>query len=149
MGAKMNVVNMSIWIFHIYWNLKTTHTIQIIMSITLEQMRKDYKDDKDIMNELTNSPEAVIDFDRTWNGKFEFVRCGECNGPMLGHRAEKCRKNNGYEEALVKKYETQMRSSLRIREIAISHINKQKMAEMTYKQEIETKLAQNLPAKTN
>ena len=62
------------------------------MSITLEQMRKDYKDDSDIMNELTNSPEAVIDFDRTWNGKFEFVRCGECNGPMLGHRAEKCRK---------------------------------------------------------
>jgi hypothetical protein len=112
-------------------------------------MRKDYKDDKDIMNELTNSPEAVIDFDRTWNGKFEFVRCGECNGPMLGHRAEKCRKNNGYEEALVKKYETQMRSSLRIRETVISHINKQKMAEMTYKQEIEMKLAQNLPAKTN
>ena len=60
-----------------------------IMSMTLENMRKDYKDDADIMNELTNSPEAVIDFDRTWNGKFEFVRCGECNGPMLGHRAEK------------------------------------------------------------
>ena len=85
----MNVENMSIWISYLYWNLKTTHQLQIIMSITLEQMRKDYKDDSDIMNELTNSPEAVIDFDRTWNGKFEFVRCGECNGPMLGHRAEK------------------------------------------------------------
>merc|ERR1711942_513358 len=140
MGAKMNVVNMSIWIFHIYWNLKTTHTIQIIMSITLEQMKKDYKDDKDIMNELTNNLEAVIDFDRTWNGKFEFVRCGECNGPMLGHRAEKCRKTDGYEEALVKKYETKMRSSLSIRDTVISYIYKQKMADMAFKQDREIEL---------
>ncbi len=35
---------------------------------------------------------------------------------MLGHRAEKCRKNNGYEEALVRKYETSLRSSLKIRD---------------------------------
>ena len=145
----MNVVNMSIWIFHLYWNLKTTHQLQIRMSITLEQMRKDYKDDKDIMNELTNSPEAVINFDRTWNGRFEFVRCGECNGPMLGHRAEKCKKMNRYEEALVKIYETTMRSSLSIRETVISYINKQKMAEITYKQDREMELAKSLPARTN
>lgn len=103
------------------------------MSTTLEAMRKDYKDDADIINELTNSPEAVIDFDRTWNGRYEFVRCGECNGPMLGHRAEKCRKNNGYEEALVKKYETSLRSTLKIRQIVISYINKQKMTEIEFK----------------
>ena len=83
------------------------------MSTTLETMRKDYKDDADIMNELTNSPEAVIDFDRTWNGKFEFVRCGECNGPMLEHRAEKSRKNDGYNDAIVRKYETSLRSSVK------------------------------------
>ena len=57
-----------------------------------------------------------MDFDRTWNGKYEFVRCGECNGPMLGYIAEKCRKSNGYEEVLVKKYETTLRNSLKIRE---------------------------------
>ena len=122
---------------------------KIIMSMTLETMRKDYKDDADIINELTNSPEAVIDFDRTWNGKYEFVRCGECNGPMLGHRAEKCRKNNGYEEALVKRYETSLKSVLTVREIIIAYINKQKMAEMAYKQEIEIELAKKLPAKTS
>ena len=74
------------------------------MMTTLETMRKEYKDEADIINGLTNSPEAVVDSDRTWNGKYEFVRCGECNGPMLGDRAEKYRKNNGYEEVLVKKY---------------------------------------------
>ena len=50
-------------------------------------MRKDYKGDPDMINKLTNALEVVVDFDRTWNGKYEFVRCGECNGPMLGHRS--------------------------------------------------------------
>ena len=37
---------------------------------------------------------------------------------MLGHRAEKCRQNeNGYYETVVKKYETQRRSTKKIREI--------------------------------
>ena len=58
---------------------------------TLEMMRKNYKNDADIVNELTNTAEMVVDFDRTWNGKYEFVRCAECNGPILGHRAESLR----------------------------------------------------------
>ena len=119
------------------------------MSTTLEEMRKDYLNDADIIIELTNTPEAVVDFDRTWNGKYEFVRCGECNGPMLGHRAEKCRKNEGYEEAIVKKYETRMRSALKIREVIISYINKQKIAEIEFRQDREIELAKHLPAKTN
>ena len=100
------------------------------MSVTLETMRKDYKSDDDIVDELIQTPEAVVDFDWTWNGKYEFVRCRECNGPMLGHRAEKCRKNSGYEEAVVKKYETSLRSSLKVREILITYMNKQKKSEM-------------------
>ena len=40
--------------------------------MTLEMMRKNYKDDADIINELTNAAETVMDFDRTWNGKYEF-----------------------------------------------------------------------------
>ena len=55
----------------------------------IETMRKDYKSDEDIIDELMKTPEAVVDFDRTWNGRYEFVRCGDCNGPMLGHREEK------------------------------------------------------------
>ena len=85
------------------------------MSVTLETMRKDYKSDEDIIDEFMKTPEVVVDFERTWNGKYEFVICGECNGPMVGHTAEKCRKNDGYEDALVRKYETQMRSSVSIK----------------------------------
>ena len=100
----------------------------------MEEMRKDYLSDTDIILELKNTPEAVIDFDRSWNGRYEFVKCGECNGPMLGHRVEKCRKRDGYEESLVRKYETSMRSAPRIRELLIAYMNKQKIAEMEYKQ---------------
>ena len=92
-----------------------------IMMMTLEMMRKDYKDDADIINELTNAPETVVDFDRTWNGRYEFVRCEECNGPVLGHRAEKCRKV----------------------------INANKMAEIPFKQDRELELARAIPAKTS
>ena len=49
------------------------------------------------------TPEAVVDFDRTWNGRYEFVRCRDCNGPMLGPREEKYRhKEGGYDEETVK-----------------------------------------------
>ena len=76
------------------------------MCVTLETMQKDYKIDEDIINKLMKTPEDVIDFDRTWNGSCSFVRCGECNGPMLGHRAEKCRKlGDSYDENVVKKFE--------------------------------------------
>ena len=36
-----------------------------IRMTTLEMMRKNYKDDADIINELTNAAEMVVDFDRT------------------------------------------------------------------------------------
>ena len=65
------------------------------MSVDLETMRKDYKPNADIVNDLIKTPEDVVDFDRTWNGAYTFVKCGECNGPMLGYRAEKCRKLGG------------------------------------------------------
>ena len=73
------------------------------MSVAMEAMRKDYKSDENIIDELMKTPEAVVDFDRTWNGRYEFVRCGDCNGPMLGHREEKCRhKEGGFDEETVK-----------------------------------------------
>ena len=60
----------------------------------IETMKKDYKSDEDIIDELMKTPEAVVDFDRTWNGRYEFMRCGDCDGPMLGYREEK-RRNPG------------------------------------------------------
>ena len=55
----------------------------------MEAMRKDYKSDEDVFDELMKNTENVIDFDRTWNGKYEYVSCGNCNGPMLRHREKK------------------------------------------------------------
>ena len=102
----------------------------------MEAMRNDYKSDEDILDELMKTPEAVIDFDRTWNGKYEFVRCGNCNGPMLGHREEKCReKDKVYTGDIVKRYENNMRSCVAMRNILIQYIHKQKKEEMDYKQD--------------
>ena len=36
----------------------------------MEAMRKDYKSDEDIFDELMKTPEAVVDFDRIWNGRY-------------------------------------------------------------------------------
>ena len=119
------------------------------MTTILETMRKDCKDDADIINELTNTPEVVVDFDRTCNGKYEFVRCGECNGPMLGNIAEKCSKNYGYEDAIVRKYETSMRSLVNIRNILNTYMDTKRKQELDYKQEREIELAKGLPAKTS
>ena len=121
-----------------------------IRMTTLEMMRKNYKDDADIINELTNGAETVLDFDRTWNGKYEFLRCAECNGPILGHRAEKCRQGgDGYDEALVKKFETSFRGNVKFREIVIKHINSQKAEEMIFRLDKEAELAKAMPVKTN
>ena len=100
------------------------------MSVTLETMRKDYKSDEDIIDELMKTPEAVVDFDRTWNGRYEFVRCGVCNVPILGHREEKCRhKEGGYDEETVKRYEKKMRSSVAIRNIMNTFMDEKKKQE--------------------
>ena len=117
---------------------------------TLEMMRKNYKDDADIINELTNAAETVLDFDRTWNGKYEFLKYAECNGPILGHRAEKCRQgDSGYDEALVRKFETNLRGNVTFREIVIKHINNQKMAEIIFRQDRELEMTKAMPVKTS
>ena len=94
MGAGLSMSGKTNSISSIHSTKSVSKRTDIKMT-TLEMMRKDYKDDTDIINELTNAAEMVVDFDRTWNGRYEFVRCAECNGPILGYRAEKCRKSNG------------------------------------------------------
>ena len=78
------------------------------------------------------------------------MRCGNCNGPMLGHRGEKCRHKEGvYDEAIVKRYENNMRNFMQMRSIVIQYINEKKKQEMVYKQTREVELAKELPAKTS
>merc|ERR1712041_36351 len=86
-GLSMNEYTNSISSIH---STKSVNKRTDIRMMTLEMMRKNYKDYADIINELTNGADTVSDFDRTWNGKSEFLKCAECNGPILGHRVEKC-----------------------------------------------------------
>ena len=69
---------------------------------------------------------------------------------MLGHRAEKCRKNGeGYEEKIVRRYETSMKSSVKIRNILNTYMDERRKKELDYKQEREIELTKSLPAKTS
>ena len=93
--------------------------------LQLQAMKNDYEDDEVILNVLKTNREKFIDFDRTWNGVWKFVRCGECGGPKLGHRIEKCSEKEGvYAGDVVKRYEDNIRSSAAIREILIQYVEK-------------------------
>ena len=61
------------------------------MSVSLKDIIDNYKGDNKIVNKLGLDVENVLDLDRTLNGKFEFLHCGMCGRPLLGHRAGKCR----------------------------------------------------------
>ena len=56
-----------------YWNGNRTQNIT-----------DNYKNDDDIVAKTGDNIENVLDFDR--NGRYEFVHCGSCGGPILGHK---------------------------------------------------------------
>ena len=60
------------------------------MNTELQVMRKAFRLDDDILHALTTAPEEGIRYDRTWNKNYELLHCGYYNGPLLGHREEKC-----------------------------------------------------------
>ena len=69
---------------------------------------------------------------------------------MLGHRAEKCRKSgDGYDENVVKKFETNLRSAKNIMKILNTFMNIKRKEEIDYKQNREVQLAKGLPANTS
>ena len=44
--------------------------------------------------------------DFTSNGSYTLIHCGGYNGPMIGHRTEKCKKVGiGYEDTLAQRFE--------------------------------------------
>ena len=91
----------------------------------MEEIENDYKKDEDIMDELKTNPEAWIDFDRSWNGTYHFLKCGKCMGPMLGHNVEKCRERGRvYPGDVVKRYEADKRRNREIRDVVLQYIEK-------------------------
>ena len=49
------------------------------------------KGDDKIVTKLGLDVENILDLDRILNGKFKFLHCQTCGGPILGHRIEKVR----------------------------------------------------------
>ena len=69
---------------------------------------------------------------------------------MLGYRAEKCRKfGGGYDEAVVKRFETNLRSSKRLREILNTFMDTKRKEEIDFKQNREMELQKGMPQKTS
>jgi len=61
------------------------------MSSDLEVIRKASKTNDEIRQKLINALENGIKLDWILNRRYTFIPCRECNGPMMEHRAEKCR----------------------------------------------------------
>ena len=85
---------------------KGRYTNQSIkMCANLEVIRKAYKSDEDIQTEMKNGLEHRLDIDQTWNEKYTFLCCGDYNGPLIGHRTEKCMYVVGiYDDKMVERF---------------------------------------------
>ena len=60
------------------------------MSVDLQEIRKCYKSDYNIKQEMLTTLEQGLDIDRAWNGKYTFLHCWDCHGKVIGHRLDKC-----------------------------------------------------------
>ena len=62
------------------------------------------------MTKIGLDVDNILDIDRRWYGRFEFLHFELCNVPILVHRAEKCRHLNGktYDDALVKRFKNKV-----------------------------------------
>ena len=70
------------------------------------EMKNNYKNIDDIMHEVRSSEiEDFLEFVN--NGRYEFYKCENCDGPILGHQEVKCRGLDGirYDEQVVKSFE--------------------------------------------
>ena len=71
----------------------------------INEMKNNYKKIDDITYKIRHSEiEDLVEFDN--NGKYEFIRCETCDGPILGHIEAKCRNLEGirYDEQIVKSF---------------------------------------------
>ena len=86
-------------------------------------MRKNYKKAEDIAIDIQNNGlDDYVEFDNI--GRYEFYKCGSCDGPMLGHLQNKCRQKDPYEERTIKSFENDLR---RVSELK-KHITEMKQA---------------------
>jgi len=78
------------------------------MAQTITEMRKNYKKADEIARDIeTNGLDEYVEFDNV--GRYEFYKCGSCDGPILGHKQDKCRAKDPYEEQTIKSFENNLR----------------------------------------
>ena len=94
------------------------------------------KTDDEIRDKLGHDVENVLDIDRTWNGNYKFLHCGECGGPIIGHRAEKCRHGERYDPIVVKGFEDKIRMIEGFRKIVKKYIQQEQEEEKGNKNKI-------------
>ena len=100
----------------------------------MDRNKKNYKSDNEIQKELANvNIDNFLDCD--YNGKYEFVRCAHCEGPLLGHLEVKCPRLE-YDGGTAKKFETHLkglegfRTALKQREMEKEELKMKAMKNM-------------------
>ena len=82
------------------------HPVSLIMIENINEMKTNYKKLDDITIEVRNYEiEHLLKFDG--NGKYEYLKCETCDGPILGHQESGCRSLNGiwYDGGIIKSFE--------------------------------------------
>ena len=106
--------------------------------------------DLELMERLTNTPENGIYFDRTSNGNYTLIHCGNFNGPSPGYIPKRCgNKGKEYDKELVKKFDRSKMKSLKIRKIIDTYIDIQRKNEGNYRIEREAEFRKQAPKRTN
>ena len=72
---------------------------------TMNEMKKNYKKLEEIALDIKNHGlDEYVKFDN--NGRYDFFKCEDCDGPMLGHLQTKCRnRDHNYDDRTVKSFE--------------------------------------------
>ena len=72
------------------------------------EMKKNYKKSEDITIDIqTHGLDEYLEFDNT--GRYEFYKCGSCDGPILGHLQNKCGHKDPYDERTIRSFESDLR----------------------------------------
>ena len=70
----------------------------------MNDMKKNYMKQEEItINIKTHGLKEYLEFKNT--GEYQFFRCEDCDGPILGHIQAKCRNGDTYDDRTITKFE--------------------------------------------
>ena len=75
------------------------------MAQNIENRKADYMSVETISTGIkADGLDDYLEFEN--NGKYQFLRCENCDGPILGHITTKCRHGDGYDEKTIERFES-------------------------------------------